>query len=216
MEVIEDDAADPRVVRTRQRLRTAVLAAAAERPIEQVSVSDLAKAAEINRATFYKHAGSPADLLRMVLIQDYDARHAAFVAAVQTPGSRLPDVWRQALSALAAHLDQHAAIYEANLVGGRGHALAPLMARHITMTVEWLLTARPQLLPADTPRDGLTVRATSHYMGYGALGIAAAWLQEPTPRDPDRFTATVLTLLPHWILGGEPDGAAPARPAADR
>ena len=46
---------DPRAARTRARLREALLAECAERPLEEVGVAALVRRAGVGRATFYVH-----------------------------------------------------------------------------------------------------------------------------------------------------------------
>lgn len=55
--------ADPRVIRTRQLLQSALLDLLAERPFQSISVSDLTKRATLNRSTFYLHYLDKFDLL---------------------------------------------------------------------------------------------------------------------------------------------------------
>ncbi len=46
---------DVRVARTRKRLQEALFALARERGLDDVSVSDIAEHAGVNRSTFYQH-----------------------------------------------------------------------------------------------------------------------------------------------------------------
>lgn len=59
---------DPRVKRTRQLLQSALMALVEEKPIDSITVQDIAARAEVNRATFYAHFVDKYDLL------DYTAR----------------------------------------------------------------------------------------------------------------------------------------------
>ncbi|MFT4305577.1 MAG: helix-turn-helix domain-containing protein, partial [Microbacterium sp.] len=58
---------DPRRQRTRERLRGAVLELAAAKPIERVTVAELARAAGVMRDTVYRHTPGPVELLAEVL-----------------------------------------------------------------------------------------------------------------------------------------------------
>src|SRR5690625_6734965 len=46
---------DPRIARTHQALREALMELARERDVDEISVADLAESAGINRSTFYQH-----------------------------------------------------------------------------------------------------------------------------------------------------------------
>ena len=50
-----DPHGDPRAVRTRAKLRRALLDACAQRPLAQISVAALVRRAGVGRATFYLH-----------------------------------------------------------------------------------------------------------------------------------------------------------------
>ncbi len=54
---------DPRVIRTRQLLQTALLELMQEKPFQTISVSDITARATLNRATFYLHYLDKFDLL---------------------------------------------------------------------------------------------------------------------------------------------------------
>ncbi|KQL53971.1 TetR family transcriptional regulator [Heyndrickxia shackletonii] len=54
---------DPRVIRTRQMLRDALVELICERGYEKITVQDIAKQAMLNRATFYLHYRDKFDLL---------------------------------------------------------------------------------------------------------------------------------------------------------
>jgi AcrR family transcriptional regulator len=54
---------DPRVIRTRQLLRDALLDLMADKGFESISVQDITEKARLNRATFYLHYADKHDLL---------------------------------------------------------------------------------------------------------------------------------------------------------
>jgi AcrR family transcriptional regulator len=107
---------DTRIVNTQAALAEAILALAADAPVSRITVADVAREAGINRATFYSHFASPADLLSAVLSADLDeitrvdgevrlagarppaqVTHQSFVEVVQHV-LRFRDVYRQAMT----------------------------------------------------------------------------------------------------------------------
>src|SRR5512139_3713844 len=54
---------DPRVIRTRQLLRDALVSLIAEKGFDAITVQDIADRATLNRATFYLHYQDKHDLL---------------------------------------------------------------------------------------------------------------------------------------------------------
>mgnify|MGYP000965533580 CR=1 FL=1 len=59
---------DPRYLRVRASLVSALFELAAEVPADEISVSQLASAAGVSRTTFYSHSSSPAQLLADTLV----------------------------------------------------------------------------------------------------------------------------------------------------
>ena len=63
---------DPRYLRVRASLVSALFELAAEVPADEISVSQLASAAGVSRTTFYSHSSSPAQLLADTLVDRLD------------------------------------------------------------------------------------------------------------------------------------------------
>jgi len=57
---------DPRVRRTHKLLQEALVELADERGFDTITVGDIAKRAEVNRATFYRHYQDKYDLLDQI------------------------------------------------------------------------------------------------------------------------------------------------------
>lgn len=57
---------DKRMVKTKKAIRSAFAELSTEKEIEQITVTDIAKRADINRKTFYAHYGSIDDILSEV------------------------------------------------------------------------------------------------------------------------------------------------------
>jgi AcrR family transcriptional regulator len=102
---------DRRILRTRQRLREALLSLIVERSYEKTSVQDILDRAEIGRATFYEHFRSKEDLLasgieqlRVHLLQEWESNSNAGRTPVERLGFAL---------ALFRHVDGHRRLYRA-------------------------------------------------------------------------------------------------------
>lgn len=57
---------DRRVLRTKRMLKDALLELLKDREIEEITISELCRKADVNRNTFYAHYSVPADLLREI------------------------------------------------------------------------------------------------------------------------------------------------------
>jgi len=198
---------DKRVERTAEALRTAVLELAAEQDVAALTASAVAARAGINRATFYDHAASPADLLGRVLGAELDRIRAEFDDAVrEVAGHATHDDAEQVVArytgALQAHVDAHLPVYERALEGGLSAPLARLLADHVADTLTDHLRAHPGLMPLDpgTPADQVDryARAFATYVGLGTVGALEVWLSAPPPRDPAFFAQVAHDALPAW------------------
>jgi AcrR family transcriptional regulator len=69
------DRIDPRIIRTVQAFRRAIVELASKRPVSQITVAELAERAGVTRATFYNHFSSPVELLIQVLLADLEPAH---------------------------------------------------------------------------------------------------------------------------------------------
>src|SRR5690349_11429109 len=63
---------DPRVIRTRQMLRDALIALILERGYDAISIQDITDKAGLRRATFYLHYKDKDELLFTVLRESFD------------------------------------------------------------------------------------------------------------------------------------------------
>ncbi|MER6722242.1 TetR/AcrR family transcriptional regulator [Streptomyces halstedii] len=200
----EDAAADldVRARRTRARLREAVLRLASERPVEDVAVADLVRAARINRTTFYKHAGSPAAVLERVLYADLDRVRSGWIDDTLEGRLSGQEVWERASHALVDHLERYDALYTAGLVGRRSAVLHRLLVDHFVESVRTLLARDPGMLPAGDGPTAWRTEAHARFVGHGEFGVVEAWLSLPAPRDRALFVSAVTSMLPAWLALG--------------
>ncbi|MGW4823482.1 TetR/AcrR family transcriptional regulator [Streptomyces sp. NPDC004227] len=190
---------DVRVRRTRERLFEAVVRLASERPVEDIAVADLVRAARINRTTFYKHASSPAQVLEQVLYADLDRVRAEWIADITVAELPIDVIWERASNALLDHLERHDSIYTAGLVGRRSAILHHLLVDHFATSVRTLLDRDPGLLPEGEGPVSWRVEAHSRFLAHGETGLVEAWLSTPAPRDRRLFVSAASAALPSWL-----------------
>ena len=66
-------ATDPRTRRTTTALRAALRASLADQPLDDISVSELCRAAGVRRTTFYTHYSGVGELIAAMLVEEIDA-----------------------------------------------------------------------------------------------------------------------------------------------
>lgn len=195
---VTDGSGDPRTARTRGRLRAALLAACQERPLEQVSVSQVVRGAGVGRATFYLHYDDlhalAVDACAEVVTRAVEALHAWEGAP---PG---PDDPPAPLGALLAEIHTRAPLYRGLLREGGGGPLGELLHAELRQRSLAELRARR---PADTGHD-LTASAVAGLF----TGVLADWVHGRITAAPDRLAARIWrTLLAVHASARLTDGA---------
>ncbi len=196
---------DPRFARSAAALETAVLQLAAERPIEDLSVSEIARAAHVSRATFYNHAESPEELLGRVLMAGLDKVRADFMS-VALEGDLVGE-WRRSEVALLTHVEEHQCVYRMALAptkANRGTAMSAMLARHIEHSLLGFAAATaPQRF--EDPTEKLRLEMEVAFTSHGLVGAIRAWLLSPEPRDRNAATDFIVEATPsYWFeLAGQ-------------
>lgn len=200
---------DARHRRSRAKLADAVLRLVSERPIDEVTASEIAAAAGVNRSTFYAHAASPLALLESVLRDELDAlrdRHLASIPDSSVPRAAAAEAVTAVTLAVLENIESHAAIYERGLLAdaGGGHrgetSLRPMLAAHFEESSRQLL-AQHALFPSDEEEaaDPLLAAMVGPFVANGSVGAIAAWLAQPEPRDAEAFLRSYRRLVPPWF-----------------
>jgi AcrR family transcriptional regulator len=184
---------DARILHTTAALREAILRLAADRPVSEITVADVTRAAGINRATFYSHAVSPGSLLADVLtpeldrIREDDARLRA-----EPEGTDPVAITRKGINAVVDHVVLHRDIYRRALPDPEDGSLHRLLVEHFTVSSVDHIAAMD---PAERP-DVLDDVAAG-FIAQGFVGAIEAWLQGPR-RSRKALVDTITTTFPAW------------------
>ena len=93
-----------RVQLTKRLLKEALLGLLEQKGLDQINVSELCRAAEINRATFYKHYAIPQDVLR-----EMEQEIAAALRKL-APAEQTPETAREYMERICVYLYDHRAL----------------------------------------------------------------------------------------------------------
>lgn len=192
---------DARQRRTRARLADTILSLAATRPANELTVSEVAARAGINRSTFYQHAVTPADLLETLLADELTEMSAEHLALV-TPDNA-PTIVTQISLAMGRHVDAHADIYRIGLRDDAvGANLAPMLSRVFTATILEIFDRGdiefPQRAALRPECQDVFVRTAAGFVAAGSVAAIRVWLDTPAPRDVATYLETTAPLLPEW------------------
>ncbi|MEE1828565.1 TetR/AcrR family transcriptional regulator [Streptomyces sp. BE20] len=173
---------DARADRTRAKLRAALLAECAERPLGEVGVAAVVRRAAVGRATFYLHyedlRALAVDACAQVAREGVDALHAW--RGVPDPAAPPP--------ALAAFLDEvaeHAAVHRSLLLPGGTGPLGEVLHRELRER------SRTERALAGAPHPDLVATAVAATF----TALLADWLHALVPATSEELAARSWRLL---------------------
>ncbi|MGW7097943.1 TetR/AcrR family transcriptional regulator [Streptomyces sp. NPDC054838] len=176
---------DPRTARTKARLRGALLAECAQRPLDEVSVSAVVRRAAVGRATFYLHyedlAALAVDACAEVVHAAVDALHAWQTDPAARPPAEPPAALAGFLSGAAAR----GPLYRTLLLPG---GLGPLGER---LYRELRARARAERAAVGAPYPDLVASAVAATF----TGVLADWLHGSVPATATELADRLWLLL---------------------
>jgi len=179
-----EKALDPRVRRTRQMLRDAMVTLFATKSFDAISIQDIAEQATVNRATFYAHYVDKTDLLADIL------RHR-FVNLLEAREVRFDGTCPSALKIVI--LAVYDFLKETYIHCNHEHSHCdPFIQTVVHSQVERVLFKGLEKGAFQTGRSPSLVAATLSWAIYGA---ATAALQEENPPEPETFVNEIFELV---------------------
>lgn len=190
----KEEKVDPRVRRTKQMLREALIELIAEKGYDAISVLDITKRATLNRGTFYLHYRDKEDLLTQTIddiltdlvtgMRESRALNQSIFDDGRTV-EPLPD-----LVYVFEHIAKHERFYQV-MMGEKGQHI--LLYRLLNVFVE-VLDSRLTNSMANNIHPMIPKEILIHYAASAYLGVISWWLKNGMPYTP-RYMATQLTRL---------------------
>ncbi|GGW95657.1 hypothetical protein GCM10010297_16820 [Streptomyces malachitofuscus] len=173
---------DARAVRTRAKLRRALLDECAQRPLTEISVASLVRRAGVGRATFYLHY---ADLEALAVDACADVVRDAVDALHAWRGTPDPVSPPLPLIAFFTGLTSHTGLYKALLNPGGGGPLGRVLYQDLRAR------SRTERSLAGAPEADLIASAVAATF----TGVLADWLHGLVPAGPETIARRVWHLL---------------------
>ena len=190
---------DPRIERTREALRGALMALIEEKGFDAISVQDITERARINRATFYLHYRDKQDLLLRASEAVFDrlAVEAGPIDRENLDFQKPP----QQLVVIFQHLAKYQDFYRAVLGKSGVPAFAARMREYLAVFTQERMKNLYVIYPKTDPI--VDEAFVSQYLAGALLGIMIWWLDNNLPHSPeymaDRFgwlsAAGIYTML---------------------
>jgi len=183
---------DPRTLRTVASLRAAMRESLADRTLDDVSVSELCRIANVRRTTFYTHYDSVAELLTEMLTSDLDA--ALDVADVE--GKSVAVIAAEFHAAVTAAFDFVVRDRHLFRVGFDSDASAPLRRALNTLFARRVELALALWRSLGAGRATDDAAATAFAAGGLAASVEAWALSDET--DSERWADAVRDQMAPW------------------
>lgn len=183
---------DPRIARTTRACERAVVELAAESPISQVSVADLAERAGITRATFYNHYANPLALLIEVLLADLERAHFGEETRRAEGSYSAEEMLRLSIVDVADHIERFEAVYRLAVHDPADGGVYESLVRHFS---EYALSFIEQSAHAGLPASNSGVIA--QFLAHGFAGAIKAWVGDPSVSKDDLIDAAT-ACAPVW------------------
>jgi AcrR family transcriptional regulator len=188
---------DPRYLRVREQLITAILDLASTRPAESISVAELAAAAGVSRAAFYSHAASPAALLSAALIAEIDPALRASLEEMCLSGADYVGGWRRIYIDLLDHTYQHRAIYRVAMT--QESSVCSALTAHFEEITEPCIRKITSHFEGPAPTSLWTHIAVTQ-QAHNMISVMRAWVIAEFADPPEKVVDTYMSLAPPWQL----------------
>ena len=201
-EATSERAQDRRIVRTKQALRTALIALTEERGLEGFTVNDLCERADINRSTFYNHFHDKDELLRALeaeVMADLEAYRAKLsgVSALSVARANARKTPLPLLVELFEYLRGQGDFLHAMLGAGGDAGFAPALSEFVCNSL-----VRPMLHERYRTSDDPFVGYYLAFYANAYLGIITRWVQTGMQESSEDMARIAMRLL--FIQPGEP------------
>jgi len=177
---------DPRSLRTRRALQQAALDLGIERPLDEITIGDIAERAGVNRSSFYQHYSDKETLLADALdaiVEEAGASIEVPMEPTAQPPAGLVDYLH--------HVDDHAALYRWAL-GSHGSAV---VTARLWERVETLVRQHLELAGDASPFDGIPDDVVAAGIAGSALGAVRVWLDGEPRADVETAAGWIWRML---------------------
>jgi AcrR family transcriptional regulator len=185
---------DPRVIRTRQMLRDALVALILERGYDGISIQDITERAGLRRATFYLHYGDKEELVLTMLhdmLHDLDCRMDALCGGVLTPETE-----RLVQRFTFEHARENADLYRALARSQGAQVFIDFTREYVAREIRTRFQAEH---PGETP--AIPIEIIANYSASVKINMILWWLEQGMTYTPDEMAEMCAALTTHGISG---------------
>lgn len=175
---------DRRIVLTKRLLSDALLKLLKNKDIDKIGVSELCQAADINRATFYRHYGQPRDVLTEL------KANASLEIRTLINGRSGTDSPRQLLNLLCRYFADHAELMRTLLESAGDDDLTRVLNELYRDNI-----SKTQYLRYSYEPDSEQFVLASYYYVGGIYFILRKWLSSDKPVPPEEIADIISRVI---------------------
>lgn len=179
---------DPRVIRTRQLIKNALIDLLQEMEVSKISVNRLAERATINRVTFYLHYRDIQDMLEKMaqeMVEDIEE----IMMSTERSRDDSKEIEELKLLDLLEYIADNAKFYKVVL----GSRRTPIFTERLLNTLSDIITKRTESASFLATKD-IPVDIAIWYSSSALIGTIVKWLHRDMPYTP-QFLAKKLYML---------------------
>lgn len=195
---------DPRVKRTRQLLRNALIELIPEKGYNTITIQDITDRATLNRATFYLHYRDKDDLLTTGFDEIWDEMTTENPLPIAADGSiSSAGTWVTVLMDFE-HLAKNYEFYRVML---GEHGVAEFIHRMEDQVYE-ATSKRLETAIGELPSGPVPIEMVLQFIASAYVGIIQWWLEKDMPYSSEEMASLIVTLYnmtPFQALGVEMD-----------
>lgn len=190
---------DPRFQRVRAKLTAAILILAADKPAEQIAVSELTSAAQISRTTFYKHADSPASFLAQHLIGQLEPKMNPLAHLLDDTGPGYLMRWRDIHLDLLDHVREHGDVYTHVFGADAQSVVLAMLCTYFEEVFGAYVQDFSRHIEGPQPSDLWITMAISQQV-HNTIAVISSWLRCGMDESPEEVIGAYVSLVPPWQL----------------
>jgi AcrR family transcriptional regulator len=195
---------DPRVRRTRQLLRNALIELIQEKGYDDITVKDITERATLNRATFYLHYRDKEDLLAKGFAEIWEELTRQNPLPIGPEGTIAFEGTKTTILNDFKHLNENAEFYRV-MLGAQG---VPEFIYRMQNHVYESTAARLRSVLGELPVRPVPIEIVLHFIASAYVGIMEWWLANDQPYTPDEmadFIVSLYSMSPFQAMGLEID-----------
>lgn len=193
---------DPRVRRTRQLLRNALVELIQEKGYNDITVKDITERATLNRATFYLHYQDKGDLLAQGFEQVWQELTQRNPLPVAPDGTLALEGTRTTVRSDFEHLHEDAEFYKV-MLGEQG---VPEFIHRMQDHVYESTADRLRSVLGGLPVQPVPIEIVLQFIASAYVGIMEWWLENDQPYTPQEmadFIVSLYSVSPFQAMGLE-------------